>query len=385
MQGIMATLADKEQALLRAIVETGMPTHGASLAGVVRIDFHCHTPYTHRFVGNIAMQLGKGPLRGMSVCSALFPACLLALRAPGALTDMGQVFQADDAVWVLVHNAPTDLMIGGLVQPSLPSANDHQSPGSRTGAFVLQPLSQSCIVVRFGPDLFTGIEGGAIGQWRCDCQVALSYIHANDMLMRFWGGICYFHLKGDEQIELLAWLIIPEFCRPDLRTVLHESKMLIIARIGDHHAPTKGEDAHLVLGLQAVVPVVVIGQRWGNIRGWLIESLVALPGDACLAGCSVLLDLGPERLVGSSHLARDVTGHLGRQMIGGTYVCIRLSLQPLLVTLLAMGKRVARGIVQGITIRQLRGTQCHKLNRIGMQFQCGGHLLPHRTSVRYFT
>src|SRR2546427_3852474 len=80
MEGIMATLADKEQALLRAIVETGMPTHGASLAGVVRIYFHCHTPYTHRFVGNIAMQFGKGPFRGMSICSALFPACLPCLR-----------------------------------------------------------------------------------------------------------------------------------------------------------------------------------------------------------------------------------------------------------------------------------------------------------------
>src|SRR5436309_900698 len=134
MESIMATLADKEQAFLRAIVLTGMPTPGASLAGVVRIDFHCHTTCTHRFVGNIAMQLGKGPLRGMSVCSSLVPGGFLSLRAPGAFTDMGQVFQANDAVWVLVHNAPTDLMIGRLLQPSLPSANDHQFPGSRTGA-----------------------------------------------------------------------------------------------------------------------------------------------------------------------------------------------------------------------------------------------------------
>ena len=141
----MATLADKEQALLRAIVLTGIPTHGASPDGVIRIDFHCHTPCTHRFVGNIAMQLGKGPLRGMSVCSSLVPGGFLSLLAPGAFTDMGQVFQANDAVWVLVHNAPTDLMIGSLLQPSLPSANDHQSPGSRTGAFVLQPLSQSAV------------------------------------------------------------------------------------------------------------------------------------------------------------------------------------------------------------------------------------------------
>jgi len=76
---------------------------------------------------------------------------------------------------------------------------------------------QSCIVVRFGPDLFPGIEGGAIVQWRCDCQVALSYIHANNMLMRFWGGIFFFHLKGDEQIELLAWLYHTRVLPPDMR------------------------------------------------------------------------------------------------------------------------------------------------------------------------
>ena len=282
MECIAATLADKEQTLLWAIVLTAMTAQGACQAGVVRIDFHRHTPHTYRFVGKVAMQFSKSPFGGMPICSSLFPGCFLSMRAPGALTNMGQVFQANDAVWVLVHNAPTDLMISRLFQPSLPSANDHQSPGCRTGAFVLQSLSQSAVVVSFGPDLFTGIEGYPFVQCRSDRQVALSDVHTNNMLMRFRCGIRHFHLKGDEQVEPLAWLIIPEFGCPDMRTVLHECKMPLIARIGDYHAPFQGQDTHLVIRLQAVVPVVVIGQCWGNIPGWLIESLVALRGNACL-------------------------------------------------------------------------------------------------------
>ena len=142
----MATLADKEQALLRAIVLTGIPTHGASPDGVIRIDFHCHTTCTHRFVGNIAMQFSKGPFRGMSVCSSLFPGCFLSMLAPGALTDMGQVFQADDAVWVAVHNAPTDLMVAILFQPSLSSAQHDESSCGGTRETVetrSQPSNQS--------------------------------------------------------------------------------------------------------------------------------------------------------------------------------------------------------------------------------------------------
>ena len=123
-------------------------------------------------------------------------------------------------------------MIGSLFQPSLPSTNDHQSPGCRTGAFVLQSLSQSAVMVSFGPDLFTGIEGYPFVQCRSDRQVALSNVHTNNMLMRFRCGIRHFHLKGDEQVEPLAWLIIPQFCCPDMSAMLQESKMLSIRRVG---------------------------------------------------------------------------------------------------------------------------------------------------------
>src|SRR2546426_9975133 len=104
MEGIVATLTDKEQTLVGAIGISGMPAHGARLAGVVGIHFHRHTACTHRLVGNVAMQFGKGPFGGMSVRSSLLPRGLLPMLTLGALTDVRQVFQADDAVWVLVHN-----------------------------------------------------------------------------------------------------------------------------------------------------------------------------------------------------------------------------------------------------------------------------------------
>src|SRR5436305_14204976 len=105
------------------------------------------------------MQFGKGPLGGMSVRSALLLCGLLPVTAFGALTDMGQVFQADDAVWVAVHNAPTDLMVAILFEPSLSSAQHDESSCGGTSAFLLQPLSQAGVLVSFGSALCAGTEG----------------------------------------------------------------------------------------------------------------------------------------------------------------------------------------------------------------------------------
>src|ERR1700694_5285223 len=156
----------------------------------------------------------------MSVRSSLRASGFLPMLALGALTYVSQVFQADDAVWVLVHNASTDRVVGSLFQPSLPSANDDKSSGSGTGAFVLQPLSQSCIVVRFGPGLFAGIEGCPITKSCCDRQVAASHIDTDNMLVGFGRRLCHIKLKSDEQVELLPGLVIPQFRRPDMSTML---------------------------------------------------------------------------------------------------------------------------------------------------------------------
>jgi hypothetical protein len=63
------------------------------------------------------MQLGEGPLGSMVVCPPLLLAGFLAMLALGSVTDVCQVIQSDDAVWVRVHNAMTDTVVAILRSP----------------------------------------------------------------------------------------------------------------------------------------------------------------------------------------------------------------------------------------------------------------------------
>src|SRR5215469_5136062 len=87
----------------------------------------------------------------------------------GAFADVCQVFQADDAVGVRLHNAATDQVIALSFQPSLSSTDDDQASGGGTSALLLQALSQSRIVVSCGSDLFAGIERGITLGRGSDC------------------------------------------------------------------------------------------------------------------------------------------------------------------------------------------------------------------------
>src|SRR5271167_1539596 len=159
MQDIVTTLTHKEQAMLRAICFGRIAAHGTRLACIVGIDFHGHALMQESLVGNVAMQFSKGPPGCMPIGVALLLRGFLALLAPGTLTNVGQFLQTDETVWVLGNNAMTDLVVSILLQPSLPSTNHHKAAGSGTGAFLLQPLSQSRIVIGFGTDCLARIEG----------------------------------------------------------------------------------------------------------------------------------------------------------------------------------------------------------------------------------
>src|SRR2546430_2238386 len=82
-------------------------------------------------------------------------------------------------------------------------------------------------------------------------KVAMTYIDNYHVLMGFGCGRWHLQLKGDKQVELFPGLVIPQFCCPDMRTMLHESKMLLIARVADNDSPIEGEDAHLLIWFQA--------------------------------------------------------------------------------------------------------------------------------------
>ena len=186
----MTTLTHEEQALVRPVLRAGKTATRASLAGVVRIDFHGHALCQQGFVGDIDMQLGEGPLGSMVVCPSLLLTGLLAMLALGALADVCQVFQSDDAVWVRVHNAMTDLVVAILFQPSLSSTDDDQSSCGGTSAFLLQPFSQSRIVIGFGTCSLAGKELTVVLGIGTHRQVPLSDVNTNHVGMIVWSGLC---------------------------------------------------------------------------------------------------------------------------------------------------------------------------------------------------
>ena len=150
MERVMTVLTDEQQAFVGAVGLSGIPTYRAGFAGVVGIDFDGHTAGQEGFVGNHALQFSKGPFGVGCIGLALLQASLFACLALGAFADVCQVFQADEAVRVLLDDAFGHDMIGILLQPSLPSTQGEESPCRGTGAFLLQTLSQTRIMVGFG-------------------------------------------------------------------------------------------------------------------------------------------------------------------------------------------------------------------------------------------
>ncbi len=381
----MAILALKQEALLGAVGLTGVAACGARLARVVGVHLDRHRVGQEGLVGQEAVQFGKRPLGGVPVGFALLLARRSAVCVFGPLADMGQVFQADETVRMPVHDAPAEDMVAILFQPSLPRGDHDQPPCRRAGAFLLQPFSQSRVVVSFGPHLFARKEGGTVVQPPHHRQVALPHVHPDDSLVRLGRGVCHLHFQGDEHIKALLGFIIPELGRADLGSTFDQRHMLVVARVRHDHAPAERQDADLLASLQAVVAVEVVGQRRTDVVGRLVQPLEALLGASRLALFRVLSGLRPQALVGRSDLPGDVAGHLGGKPTPHANFVVALALQPLLVALLAVRKRVLRDVVQGVAVGELCLPQRLELLRRGQKFQFGSQDLFHRTSVQHFT
>ena len=375
----MTYLTDKEQALTGSILFRSMTARGTSLTGVVSINFDGHAPSQQGFVGKQTLQFSKGPRGGMAVGPSLLLARFVAMRAGGALTKVGQILQTDEAVWILGHNALSYRMVGLQLQLSLSLADLHQFPGSAASAFLLQAFSESCQVIGFGADGLAGKEvdvGRVVAGIRCHRKVALSYVYSDDVAMLFRGRVSDLNGQAYKQVELLLGLLVPELGRADSCALVKKGHMFVIARVRKHHTPRKGEDAHVLLSFEAVIPLVVVGQGRRDIFWGLVKSLVAFLGASGAAGLGILLRLCPQALVGGPDLTWNITGHLGRQMIRGTYLIIARTLQQTPTTGFAMCKSVLTEVVQGIPIRQLCAPKRLKLVSCRVQFQfCGYHLL----------
>ena len=283
----MAVLTHEEQAVLRAVRFARMPTDGACLTAVVGINLDGHRLVQECFIGNHTMQFSKGPLGIGGIALPLLPgnrfgslAVLLApMGAPfGALTNVGQILQADQAVGVLVDDACGNDMIGVLLQPSLPSTDSDESPRGGSGAFFLKTLSQSCIMVGFRDNRFARMKRLFSLRGSRDRQVADPDIHTDDVGMGVFGRISYLQLQTDEQVELLLGLVIPEFSGSDLGSLLNQCHVLGVTRIGNHHTTIQGQDREVCLFLEAVILLVLIGQRGRNKFRSLIQAFEALLG-----------------------------------------------------------------------------------------------------------
>ena len=121
----MAVLADEQKTFLGSIGITRMPTHGTCFTCVVSIDLDCHTPSHESFIGNHALQFRKRPLGISSIGFLLLFARPLALLAFGPFSDVCQLLQTDQTVWMPGYNALGDRVIGVGFQPSLSSADRH--------------------------------------------------------------------------------------------------------------------------------------------------------------------------------------------------------------------------------------------------------------------
>ena len=108
----MTVLTDEQQAFVGAVGISSMPTPRARLAGVMGVYLDGHRPMQEGFIGDHAVQFGKGPFGRGSVGLSLLLARLFAMRAPRALADVCQVLQSDQRMGISRDDAFGDHMIG---------------------------------------------------------------------------------------------------------------------------------------------------------------------------------------------------------------------------------------------------------------------------------
>ena len=108
----MAVLTDKQETFLGPIGITGMSAHRASLARIMGIYLDRHRTVQEGFISNHAVQFGKRPLGVGGICFSLLAACFLAFLAFRSLSDVFQLFQADQHMGVSSDDAFGNDMIG---------------------------------------------------------------------------------------------------------------------------------------------------------------------------------------------------------------------------------------------------------------------------------
>jgi len=250
----MAVLANKEQALLRAIPFAGKAALGTGLTGIVSICLDTDAPGLLGFVPDEGMQFRKGPRGRVPIGRALLQAGFLAVFPFGALPDAREVFQADESMGVRVQEMLADGVVGIQLQPSLSLADSDASPGGAASAFLLKSLLDSGVVVRLAAYFLSAIELRAIAERGNGGKIALAHVHSHDLLLVSGRGVRRFNGQGHQQVEAFVDLIIPEFGPAHDRPGLQPSDVLSMALIGENHSSSTSQDADLLAVLQGIIP-----------------------------------------------------------------------------------------------------------------------------------
>jgi hypothetical protein len=132
---------------------------------------------------------------------------------------------------------------------------------------------------------------------------------------------------------------------------------------------------------QRVVPAKVVGESGRDVVGSLIQSFVVLLGVAQSTGFGILLHLGPQALIRGPHLTEDIAVHLRGQAKLRSDLLVVFGLQAFAITRLARREGLLTHPVQGVPVRQLRGSQGPELVRRGGQLQFGSQRRLHERIV----
>src|SRR5438067_8501953 len=89
-------------------------------------------------------------------------------------------------------------------------------------------------------------------------QVADSHIDPNHLLVTFKRGVRLFYFQGDEQVELLVGLVVPELGIADAGSMVDESQVRMIALIGEGDPSFKSYQAHTVSTLETIITSIGI-------------------------------------------------------------------------------------------------------------------------------
>ena len=195
MERIPTMLTAKQQPMIGAVLTAGVSTDGTGLRRIVGIHLDRHTISLQGFVGNHGVQLAKGPLGEGGVGSPLLLAGAFARASCRSVSNVGQVFQSDQATRMLRDDARGNDMIGVGFQPSLSSADGYQPSCRGTSAFALQALSQSCVMIGLLSDTFATVEGGRSLRRGRDGKIAHADIYPDNAGMSVWGGLGSFLSK----------------------------------------------------------------------------------------------------------------------------------------------------------------------------------------------